>query len=348
MNESSEMGVGVRGNPLVSVIIPTYNRSGVICRTIDNVLSQTCRDIEVIVVDDGSTDDTLEKLSRYSGQIRVISQPNAGPAKARNRGIEVAVGEFVAFQDSDDLWASNKLERQVDLLKRADRSVVCCLCNAIFRYEGRPEFTSFQRAWLFPSCDEGIWINVADVLATRFVLFCQTVMIRREVLTRIGGFDETLKYHEDYELPLRLSLEGPWAFIGEPLTIWQQGAAGSWSEKALNEEIHLKECEIRMRNKILERVGDIREYRSLRKLLRRELARNRRELWRARLTGQSRPGSATVVGILARFDRYCWAVYRRLPCYPRLEAQAVHSQLSRSQCSMNGRAPISSAEKMGE
>lgn len=333
-------------NPLVSVIIPTYNRAGVICRTIDNVLAQTYREIEVIVVDDGSTDDTQAKLSRYSGQIRVISQSNGGPARARNRGIEVARGEFIAFQDSDDLWVPTKLERQVSLLKRTDHSVVCCLCNATFQYEGRPEFTAFQRAWLFPTCDEGVWTNVADVLATRFVLFCQTAMIRREVLSRIGGFDETLKYHEDYELPLRLALEGPWVFIREPLTIWQQGAPGSWSEKALNEEIHLKECEIRMRSKILDRVGDSEEYRPVRKLLRRELARNRRELWRAQLVRKNQPGAALTVTILGRFDRYCWGVYRRLPFYPKLEAQAINPQPGHGNCLMDSRTTISTATKM--
>ncbi len=338
----------VSDNPLVSVIIPTYNRAGVICRTIDNVLAQTHREIEIIVVDDGSTDDTQAVLSRYSGQIRVISQSNTGPARARNRGIEVASGEFIAFQDSDDLWVPTNLERQVDLLKRSDQSVVCCLCNAIFRYEGRPEFTSFQRAWLFPSCGEGVWTNVSDVLATRFVLFCQTVLIRREVLRRIGGFDETLKYHEDYELPLRLALEGPWVFIREPLTIWQQGAPGSWSEKALNEEIHLKKCEIRMRNKILQMLGDSDAHERTRKLLNRELSRNRRELWRAELAHKKRPAAAAVAEILARFDRYCWGVYRRLPCYPRLEARAVGPDSKRGDGLMDDRTAVSTAVETGD
>lgn len=308
-------------NPLVSVIVPTYNRAGVICRTIDNIFAQTFRDIEVIVVNDGSTDDTLARLRRYVGRIKVISQANAGPSTARNRGIEAARGEFIAFQDSDDLWMPSKLERQVSLLTKSDKAVVCCLCNAVFRYTDRPEMTAFRRAWLFPDLEEGIWNNVAEVLATRFVLFCQSVLIRREVLERIGGFDETLTYHEDYELPLRLALEGPWAFIREPLTIWQQGAPGSWSDKALNEESCLKECEVRMRLKILARLGETDRERHVRKLLARELARNRRELWRVELATSRRPGASMAASILSRIDRYCWAVYRRLPWYPKLRSQ---------------------------
>jgi glycosyltransferase involved in cell wall biosynthesis len=313
----------VQSKSLVSVIIPTYNRADVICRTIDNVLDQTYSCTEIIVVDDGSTDDTLTRLKQYDGRIRVITQSNAGPAAARNRGIEAARGEFVAFQDSDDLWLPNKLERQVELLNRAGKTAVCCLCNAIFRYRDQPEFTSFKRSWLFPRLEQGIWTNAAEVLATRFVLFCQAVMIRREVLDRIGGFDETLKYDEDYELPLRLALEGPWVLIGEPLTIWQQGAAGSWSEKALSEEICLKECDIKIRLKILARLTDSAEHRRVRNLLLRELARSRRELWRAKLMQRQAPGVAAVMGLLARIDRYCWGVYRRLPLYPKVEVRAV-------------------------
>jgi glycosyltransferase involved in cell wall biosynthesis len=315
--------VVVQGESLVSVIIPTYNRADVICRTIDNVLAQTYSPTEIIVVDDGSSDDTLARLRQYDGRIRIIAQSNVGPAAARNRGIEAARGEYIAFQDSDDLWLPNKLERQVELLNNAGSTAVCCLCNAIFRYRDRPEFTSFTRSWLFPRLEQGIWTNVAEVLATRFVLFCQAVMIRREVLERIGGFDETLKYDEDYELPLRLALEGPWALIAEPLTIWQQGAQGSWSDKALSEEICLKECDVRIRLKILARLKDTAEHRRVRTLLLRELARSRRELWRAKLMQKHAPGAAAVAATLARIDRYCWAIYRRLPLYPKVEVQAV-------------------------
>jgi glycosyltransferase involved in cell wall biosynthesis len=195
--------------PLVSVIIPTYNRAGIICRTIDNVFQQAYQSIELIVVDDGSTDNTESTLKRYGDRIRVIRQANAGPAVARNRGVRESRGSLIAFQDSDDLWHPAKLERQVALLQK-DRSIPVCLCGVLLRQvDGRP-FTSFEHSRIRLTSEEGIWLNVLEVLATRFVFFNQAVVIRREVFERAGGFPEDLKYLEDYDLPLRLALEGPW------------------------------------------------------------------------------------------------------------------------------------------
>src|SRR5947209_1428421 len=113
----------MRSNNLVSVIIPTYNRAGTICQTVDNVFQQTYRNIELIVVDDGSTDDTQSRLRRYRNRLRIITQANAGPAVARNRGAAAACGDIIAFQDSDDLWNPTKLERQAALLEEAGPSV---------------------------------------------------------------------------------------------------------------------------------------------------------------------------------------------------------------------------------
>src|SRR5687767_13189801 len=107
----------MESTPLVSVIIPTYNRASVVCRAIDSVLGQTYGNIEVIVVDDGSTDETLERLHSYGDRIRVLTQANAGPSVARNRGIAVATGGIVAFLDSDDYWLPTKVARQVVLLE---------------------------------------------------------------------------------------------------------------------------------------------------------------------------------------------------------------------------------------
>jgi glycosyltransferase involved in cell wall biosynthesis len=312
----------MKDTPLVSVVIPTYNRGSVICRTIDNVLSQTYPSIELIIVDDGSTDDTQLRLRAYGDRIRVISQPNSGPAAARNRGIEAARGEFVALQDSDDLWVPTKLERQVALLKKVDKSVVCCVCDTLMRYTDRPEITDFQRAWVFPGYQQGLWTNPAEVLATRFVFFCQTAVIRRDILQRVGGFDETLKYQEDYELPLRLALEGPWTFINDQLTIWNQSGE-SWSQRAFSEEIELRKCEIRMRESILLRVRERENCAPLKRLLRLELGRTRRELWFAKLATVSVPGTRLLSNVLRTVQRYAWGIYRRTPWFPKLEGEAV-------------------------
>src|ERR1039457_5929793 len=104
---------------LVSVIMPTYNRGYVVGEAIESILNQTYDNIEVVVVDDGSTDNTQEKLKEYGDRIRVVYQRNSGPAAARNRGIRAARGEIIAFLDSDDVWLPTILERQVSLLQQA-------------------------------------------------------------------------------------------------------------------------------------------------------------------------------------------------------------------------------------
>jgi glycosyltransferase involved in cell wall biosynthesis len=102
----------------VSIILPTYNRAQLICEAIDSILNQTYQDFQIIVVDDGSTDNTAEVLKSYIPKIRYIQQENKGPGDARNRGIEDAKGKYIAFLDSDDIWMDFKLEIQVDILER--------------------------------------------------------------------------------------------------------------------------------------------------------------------------------------------------------------------------------------
>src|SRR5882672_407459 len=198
----------MKSAPLVSVIIPTYNRAAVVGAAIESVLDQTYRDFEVIVVDDGSTDETPATLNRYADRIRVVRQTNAGAAAARNRGIAASRSALIAFQDSDDLWLPHKLERQVALMQRAGPLVPCCLSNIALGPRSKSR-TTFDLAQIHSPFEAGLWLNVAEVLATRFVLFNQAVLIRRAALDKVGVFDSGLKYLEDYDLPLRLALEGP-------------------------------------------------------------------------------------------------------------------------------------------
>jgi glycosyltransferase involved in cell wall biosynthesis len=209
---------------LVSAIIPTYNRAKTIERAVISVLAQSWKEMEVIVVDDGSTDQTRDVLRGYGDKIRVIFQKNAGPAAARNTGIKAAKGEIISFLDSDDAWLATKTERQVKLFQRAEASgVVCCVCNARMHFlSGR--ITSFESAKLHPVLSEGVWSNPAEILIDRFLFFNQVAAVRREALFEAGLFREDLPFglNDDYDLAVRLSLVGPWAFIVDPLVEWYE------------------------------------------------------------------------------------------------------------------------------
>jgi len=303
------------GKPLVSVIIPTYNRASIICDTIDNIFEQTYRELEVIIVDDGSTDDTQSKLRQYVDRILLIRQENCGPAVARNHGARVARGGIIAFQDSDDLWKPTKLERQVSLLER-DRSLPCCLCNISVGIMDGKGFTSFDQSFIHPQHEEGIWLNVADILATRFVLFTQAVAIRRETFEKLGGFDESLRYLEDYDLPLRLALVGPWAFIREPLVVYRKGSSLSFSQAALNDPITLKHCELKICERMLAEVKSGDGKASFRRHLKRRMGIFRRELRAIELGRKGFWGATTIAKFLTSIERYFVAGFRRSPWFP--------------------------------
>jgi glycosyltransferase involved in cell wall biosynthesis len=308
----------MKNEPLVSVVIPTYNRAGMISQTIDNVFQQTYRNLELIVVDDGSTDDTQDMLRQYGDRIRVVIQANSGPAVARNRGVEVARGEIIAFQDSDDLWKPAKLARQVALLVKAGTSVPCCLCNAEMGIVNGKALTSFDYSLIRPPQEEGLWLNVGDVLATRFVLFNQSVAIRRAAFEKLGGFDETLKYLEDYDLPLRLALEGPWAFIREPLVIYSGASAGSFSQQGLNDPITLKQCELTIFRRVLDLIEGSERHATMRTYLNRRVKRFRRGLRQTKLSRMNFAGARSIAALIGKLTRYEDAFFRRSPWFPRM------------------------------
>jgi glycosyltransferase involved in cell wall biosynthesis len=313
----------MKRSPLVSTIIPTYNRAHLVREAVDSVLAQTYPNVELIVVDDGSTDDTQAQLKRYGNRIRVLTQQNAGPSAARNRGIEVSRGDLISFLDSDDLWLTTKLERQVSLLQEAGESVPCCLCNILMRWSDR-DIPSFEISSLQPFVAEGIWNNVAEVLATRFVLFNQGALVRRHVLSTIGGFDESLRLLEDYELALRLSLQGPWAFIEEPLVVWRE-TAGSLYQNARRDEIGPQErlVEILRRPLVMPRTRSKSE--RFQKHIARELCRARRQLSAARMSQSKSRFATRLGGLLQTIERYRRALFRRSPWFPKMEVENIDS-----------------------
>ena len=287
--------------PLVSAIIPTFNRANLVGEAIDSVLCQTYRNVEVIVVDDGSTDDTLAALKRYGDRIQVISQSNAGPAAARNHGIRRSHGELIAFLDSDDLWLPTKIERQVTLLAQAGTHVPCCLCNIMMRWSDRV-ISSFSISQLDPEVGEGVWLNADRILATRFVLFNQAVVTRRSVIQTVGGFDESLRLLEDAEFSMRLSLEGPWGFIAEPLVVWRESSVSCYQETRRDEKSE-QQLRLDILSGQLERLGLKKEHRCLRNYLNQELQGLRRQIRAAELQKDGSWGARMKGWAMQRLER---------------------------------------------
>ena len=306
----------IMANPLVSVIIPTYNRTDVVGNAIDSVLQQTYKKIEIIVVDDGSTDNTQDKLAQYRNVIKVVRQVNAGPAAARNRGVEVSRGEILAFLDSDDLWLPTKIERQVDAMQKTDKSVPCCLCNAIIHAPNGEERTSFDLACLKASYKEGIWKNVAQVLSTRCVFFTQALAVRREAFLRVGGFDDSLPVMEDHDLALRLSLAGPWVYIKEPLVIYHADRPDGLAYQARKEKIQFQKAMVRLYSKSLSNSANT--CHKTRRQLEHKLKIARRRLRLVHECG-GRAIYASVLRNLLRFERLKMAVYHRLPWFRKMD-----------------------------
>jgi glycosyltransferase involved in cell wall biosynthesis len=304
---------------LVSVIIPTYNRARTIERAVNSVLTQTWKEIEVIVVDDGSTDQTDAILKAYGSKIRVIHQQNGGASAARNTGIKAATGEIISFLDSDDEWLPTKTERQVNLLQRTKSSgVVCCVCNARKQYSSGM-VTSFQTAGLHPEHAEGIWSNPAHILIDRFFFFNQVTAIRREALDRCGYFREDLRIMEDYDLALRLSTTGPWAFIADPLVVWHEDAGSGLSRNVGQ----LDKCQLAL--KILNDLSNSVQFGSL---LPRARLLHQRLLMKQIIDAlilSSQPGRIRQLSgrLLLLCLKIYGAIYRRLPFTSRMITRAI-------------------------
>src|SRR5574337_56068 len=199
--------------PAVSVVIPAYNAAWCIRRAVDSVLAQTFRDFELIVVDDGSTDDTAAILRSYGSTLRLVSQPNGGMSSARNAGICAARGRYLAFLDSDDRWLPDKLARQVALMTAQPDLAFCAVTATLEDPDGNP-----IGAW---ACSRKTEASVADVFASHATIAggASSVLARRDLVQALGGFDETLFGAEDTDLWIRLAAQGRFACIPEPLVV---------------------------------------------------------------------------------------------------------------------------------
>ena len=189
-------------NRLVSFIIPTYNYSAFVRDAVESALLQTYKPVEVIVVDDGSTDDTKEVLSDYidTGEIKYLYQNNKGLAGARNRGLAEAKGEYIVFLDSDDVVDEKKLEIQVKCL---EENPLYSFCFSDFRFfEGEDFLNGTPPSFKYP-----VEMTFRDLVSGKF-LPVHTLLMRRDVLDRIGYFDESLRVCEDSDLWIRAFMAG--------------------------------------------------------------------------------------------------------------------------------------------
>jgi glycosyltransferase involved in cell wall biosynthesis len=230
--------VKVLSNPLVSIIIPTYNRGWILKEAIDSVLAQDFQYYELIVVDDGSTDNTSEILDSYGQDIIVLRQANQGVSAARNRGIAEAGGHLVAFLDSDDRWLPRKLSQQVDFFNSTPDAVI----------------NQTEEIWI----RNGLRVNPKNrhrkpegKIFERSLELClvspSAVMIKKTLFDAVGVFDESLPACEDYDLWLRISCRYPVHLINTPLIIKRGG-----HEDQLSKAAGLDRFRIRALEKLIE------------------------------------------------------------------------------------------------
>lgn len=184
---------------LVSVIIPTFNCADFLVEAIRSVVAQTYQNIEIIVVDDGSTDHTESALQQFGDRVRFFRQERGGPSAARNLGILQAQGELIAFLDADDLWRPTKLARQVEYMRDHPEAV---LVYTDFTRGPKPGSNNESRLRVFKPRDPA---DPFHALLEENFIATPTVLVKREALARSGLFDPTLKGSEDFDLWLRLA-----------------------------------------------------------------------------------------------------------------------------------------------
>lgn len=196
--------------PLVSVIIPTYNRAWALETAIDSVFSQDYKNFELIVVDDGSTDDTEAWIKKYGKSLHYIRQPNMGVSAARNRGISAAAGPLIAFLDSDDYWYPEKLSTQVNFFNKNPDTQICQTEEIWIRNNRR---VNPKKKHKKPS---GMIFIPSLALC---LVSPSAVMMRKTLLAKVDAFDESLPACEDYDLWLRVSCRYPVHLIDIPLMV---------------------------------------------------------------------------------------------------------------------------------
>lgn len=207
-------------NPIVSVIIPVYNGERYLTETIESVIAQTEVNWEIIAVNDGSSDNSQAILQEYAkkipDRIKVITVENGGVSRARNTAVAVARGTYVAFLDQDDLWASRKLERQVEMFSQ-DKNLGISFTNVMFIDE---KGTVLREDVLrFGVKHRG---NIFEFLIFENFIGISSVMLKKELYVRTGGFDPRFSLAEDYDFLLKVTQKSSIDYIDEPLLLYRE------------------------------------------------------------------------------------------------------------------------------
>jgi len=246
----------------VSVIIPTYNAEKFISETIASVMTQTYPDWEIIAVDDGSIDRTPEILRKYAEKfpqkIRVIVQKNSGVSVARNTGIAASKGEYLAFLDHDDLWLPEKLERQVDLLDANKELGLVYSDSYIIDEKGELKGTFIHSIMSknIIRCEKFRGNIFNELFCVDFIPLL-TVVVRKEVLKRVGNFDPKYKISEDYDLFLKIAQIYPVDFIDQPLAKYRMhsGGASKNLETRIKEDLQIMEYWLNKKPELKKELG---------------------------------------------------------------------------------------------
>jgi len=207
--------------PKVSVIIPTYNYGRFLSSAIESVMKQTYRDYEIIVIDDGSTDDTKEVMEKYCGTIRYIYQSNKGVSTARNKGIGIAKGQYIAFLDADDYWLPEKLDKSIKFLENNNFDWICTSRFKITENGECPERKIAARSGIYePKSFKLSNLEIALFNPEYSIAITSTVLIRRTCFNKAGLFDTSFRIGEDIDLWLRLKEAGfNGGYLDDALTV---------------------------------------------------------------------------------------------------------------------------------
>ena len=235
--------------PFISVVIPTFNRAKQAQDALKSVLAQTYSDFEVIVVDDGSTDETSEVIPKLISsaargkRVRYFFQPNQGQSAARNKGIEEAGGEWIAFLDSDDVWLPEKLEWQVRAIEQFKHMCCACITDARLVDNVGLDKTAFRESG--KQYQEMLGMEseaIANLVRCRDPFWVSTLLVRTDVVKQIGWFDPRLRYAEDHDFLFRLSLMTPFCYVNKPLCVTDRSKSTEGSKCRLwdNVEVRLR------------------------------------------------------------------------------------------------------------